>query len=218
MSLLTTGYPLLDLLIAIIVGYGLAWFFVVRPLRNKVDTDDSRSYDTDTELLTSHREVDRLRADVKSLKASVASSEETTAVLRDQLTKAQNDVKVITEEKKALAAEAEARAHQILELQSQSEKLAAEAKMAAFNIEGIQLKANLAILAAEHESMKSLIAARQIENQLLRIQTSGIPSTLETPLLRVPSAPHSYQEAPADENHSLHNNFGVDMNQPNSQA
>src|SRR5688572_24773475 len=91
MTFLTTGNPLLDLGIALLLGYSLAWYFLARPLRRRVVDAETRNYEVDSELRTSRRDLSRARDEVKALQARAADSEETLTTVRKQVSQAQSE-------------------------------------------------------------------------------------------------------------------------------
>ena len=111
MTFLTTGNPLLDLGIALILGLVLSWLFVTRPLRQRAEAAEARVYETETELRTSHRELSRARDEIKGLHSKLTDGEEALSTARNQAAKAQSDLKAATDEQLALTAELETRAN-----------------------------------------------------------------------------------------------------------
>src|SRR3954470_21708887 len=128
MSFLTTGVPVYDLVIALFAGYFIAWLFRIRHLRRQLEEDGTRNYEADTELRTSNRSLDRMRGEVKGMQAKLATTEATLATTNAQLAKAQGELQALTEEKSGTATEIEARDQKISGLESQTEKMAHDAK------------------------------------------------------------------------------------------
>jgi len=212
MEFLSTGVPFYDVVIAAVVGYFLAWFFVARPLRHQLEEDGTRNFEQDTELRTSNRSLDRMRGEVKGMQAKLTTTEATLASTRADLAKAQNELQVLTEHKTGTTAELETREQKINELQGQLDKATLDARRIALHADNLEQKANLAILAAENEAMKARVAARQMENQLLRIQTSPVAFQMATPMAAVAASQPHIQEAPAVDNSWTHSDFGLDGN------
>lgn len=245
MTILTTGYPLLDLGIALVIGYSLSWLFVTRRLRRALDTAESRMYAAETENRTAHRDLVKVREEAKSLRSELAT-------VREQLTKAERDLNAANEEKSTLAPDLEERANRISELETelaiaqeqrtmdksaadsqisdlqrqlqiagtnssninneraQAEKRALEAKIAAYHVEGAQLRANLNHMATESDSLKWRVSALQAENQLLRTQSSSVLSELETLLWRLSPMLRRSQENTTVNDQWLRGNLNVD--------
>src|SRR4051812_3331295 len=185
MGILSTGVPLYDLAIALILGYFVAWYFGIRPLRRQLEEDGTHNFEADTELRTSNRSLDRTRTDLSSLQNKLAASEAALATTKEQLIKIQSDQDAAVEDKgravaaaenrvNTLTAELETRTNTVNDLQAQLAKVQEDAKNAAILAENNQQRARLAMLSAENEAMKYHITAKQLENQILRAQTGGI--------------------------------------------
>jgi hypothetical protein len=213
MTYLTTGYPLLDLAIALAIGYFLAWFFLARPLSHRAEEDISRTIETDTELLTSHRELNRVRDEVKEMKTKAASDKVTIHTTTNQLVQAQNDLHTVLEEKRAMTTELEARSALVAQLQGEAEKHDLDAQMAVAQLESLKLKANLAIVTAENDSMKARISVLNMENQLLRTP-ANVPAQQEMPSPNFSTSSRPSQDASVSNNQWLQSNLTVDTNQP----
>jgi chromosome segregation ATPase len=179
MSFLTTGSPLLDLGIALILGYILAWYFLARPLRQRAEEVESRNYEVSSELRTSQRELSRARDEVKALQPKLDASEETLATVRSQLTKAQRELAAVTEEKVALAAEMEARADLISELQAQvaagQEQAATDKDAADSQIAELQRQLQTPTTGAlDANSEQVLVEMRTLEARMASAQAEAI--------------------------------------------
>jgi hypothetical protein len=85
----------------------------------------------------------------------------------------------------ALTADLEARINTVNELQARVAQLEADARNAAIVAENNQQRARLALLSAENDAMKYHITAKQLENQILRAQTGGIPFQMAPPVSTV---------------------------------
>jgi chromosome segregation ATPase len=118
MSFFTTGMPFWDLVIALVVGYTIGWWFLARPARRDANAVESRLHSTDDQLRASQRETRNGREENRSLNAKLTANEEALAAARRQISVLQNDLALVTEEKIKLAAELEAKDAQIAEAQA----------------------------------------------------------------------------------------------------
>lgn len=205
MGFLTTGVPIYDLVIALVLGYLVAWFFTIRPLKKQLEEDGTRNFEADTELRTRNRSLDQVNKQIKDLQTKLSATEATLATTKEQLAKSQTDQDSAVEEKakavaladeraNTLSADLEARTNTVNELQAKIALLEAEAKNAAILAENNQQRARLALLAAENDAMKYHITAKQLENQILRAQTGGMPYQMPS-VPTIGSMPAHAQEA-----------------------